>query len=92
MTSAFLIVCAFFVGWAEPHHSRKRWVIMAVIALVAALSTGTAREFAVIGIRALADVPLLFIVLLAHMAVPFSLAVWFRNHRRGEIVRSGDRT
>ena len=79
MTSAIIILFAFFVGWEEPHDTLRRWLIMAGFSLYAALNWGSSLDPLAIGPLALPFLPLTFVSILAQVALPFLLAIQMRR-------------
>lgn len=79
MTSAIIILFAFFVGWEEPHHTLRRWLIMIGFSVYAALNWGASFDPLAIGPMALPFLPLTFASILAQVALPFLLAMQMRK-------------
>ncbi len=79
MTSAIIMLFAFFVGWEEPHHTLRRWLIMIGFSLYAALNWGASFDPLAIGPLALPLFPLTFVSILAQVALPFLLAIQMRK-------------
>lgn len=79
MTSAIIILFAFFVGWEEPHHTVRRWLIMIGFSLYAALNWGASLDPLAIGPLALPFLPLTFASIFAQVALPFLLAMQMRK-------------
>lgn len=79
MTSAIIILFAFFVGWEEPHHSTRRWAIMIGFSIYATLNWGPSLDLQGIGPLALPFGPLTFLSILAQVALPFMLAMQMRK-------------